>query len=144
MWNLVPWPGIKPGSPDRELGVLITGPPGKSLEENFYFKVSNRDFLSGPVVKNPPCNTGDMSSISSRRMKIPHAMGHGMWHMPWDTSLQVLNLRTTTRESACHSKRALVVRPSPDTIKQCPAVRHTRCFSHEPLSVNTPAANQKV
>ena len=33
MWDLVPWPGIKPGQGPlhREPGVLATGPPGKSL-----------------------------------------------------------------------------------------------------------------
>ena len=33
--------------------------------------MSNRDFPGGPVVKNPPCNTGNVSSVPSRRMKIP-------------------------------------------------------------------------
>ena len=30
IWDLVPQPGIKPMSPALELGVLNTGPPGKS------------------------------------------------------------------------------------------------------------------
>ena len=30
-WDLVPPPGIDPGAPAWELGVLGTGPPGKSL-----------------------------------------------------------------------------------------------------------------
>ena len=34
-----------------------------------------RDFPSGPVIKNPPSNTGDMGSIPGQRTKIPHAMG---------------------------------------------------------------------
>ena len=33
------------------------------------------DFPGGPVVKNPPFNTGNASSIPSRGIKIPHAMG---------------------------------------------------------------------
>ena len=33
------------------------------------------DFPGGPVVKNPPCNTRDMSLISDWRAKMPHAMG---------------------------------------------------------------------
>ena len=28
---------------------------------------------SGPVVKNPPCNSGDMGSIPGRRTGIPRA-----------------------------------------------------------------------
>ena len=31
------------------------------------------DFLSGPVIKNPPCNAGDAGSIPSRGTKSPHA-----------------------------------------------------------------------
>ena len=31
------------------------------------------DFLSGPVIKNPPCNSGDAGSIPSRGTKSPHA-----------------------------------------------------------------------
>ena len=30
MWDLVPWPGIKPGSPELEAQVLATGLRGKS------------------------------------------------------------------------------------------------------------------
>ena len=30
IWDLVPWPGIKPSSPVLEHSVLTTGPPGKS------------------------------------------------------------------------------------------------------------------
>ena len=37
-----------------------------------YIKI--RDFSGGLVVKNPPCNAGDMSSISGRGTKIPHAI----------------------------------------------------------------------
>ena len=33
-----------------------------------------RDFPSGPVVKNPPCNAGDVSSIPGQGTKIPHAV----------------------------------------------------------------------
>ena len=31
------------------------------------------DFPGGPVVKNPPPNAGDVSSIPGQRTKIPHA-----------------------------------------------------------------------
>ena len=31
------------------------------------------DFPSGPGVKNPPCNAGDMSLIPGQGPKIPHA-----------------------------------------------------------------------
>ena len=31
-----------------------------------------RDFPGGPVVKNPPCNAGDVGSIPGQGTKIPH------------------------------------------------------------------------
>ena len=31
------------------------------------------DLLGGPVVKNSPCNAGDMSSISGQGTKVSHA-----------------------------------------------------------------------
>ena len=40
MWNLVPWPGIEPWLPAPELGVLATGPPGKSLDICFCWAFS--------------------------------------------------------------------------------------------------------
>ena len=42
MWDLVPHPGIEPGSPTLESGFLTTGPPGKSLHE---FLIKSRDFF---------------------------------------------------------------------------------------------------
>ena len=36
-------------------------------------KTRIRDFPGGPVVKNPPWNSGDMCSIPGRGTKIPHA-----------------------------------------------------------------------
>ena len=51
-------------------------------------KMWYRDFPGGPVVKNPPCNAGDVGSIPGRRTKIPHAAGQ-------------LSLRATTTEPTC-------------------------------------------
>ena len=36
----------------------------------------HRDFPGGPVVENPPSNTGDIGLIPGWGTKIPHAMGH--------------------------------------------------------------------
>ena len=33
-----------------------------------------RDFPGGPVVKNPPCNAGDVGLIPGWGTKIPHAV----------------------------------------------------------------------
>ena len=35
----------------------------------------DQDFPSGPVVKNPPSNAGDMGLIPGQGTKIPHAEG---------------------------------------------------------------------
>ena len=37
--------------------------------------ISIKDSPGGPMVKNPPSNTGDMDSIPGQRAKIPHAAG---------------------------------------------------------------------
>ena len=34
----------------------------------------DRDFLGGPVVKNPPCNAGDAGSIPGQGTKTPQAL----------------------------------------------------------------------
>ena len=38
-------------------------------------KVSVGDFSGGPMVKNLPCNAGDMGSIPGWGTKIPHPEG---------------------------------------------------------------------
>ena len=53
-----------------------------------------RNFPDGPVVKNLPCNAGDVSSIPGQGTKTPHAPGQ-------------LSLSTTTRESVCCKERYL-------------------------------------
>ena len=46
------------------------------------------DFPGGPVVKNPPCNSGDADSIPGWETKIPYAE-------------KQLSPRTTSRETPC-------------------------------------------
>ena len=65
------------------------------------------DFPRGPVVKNPPSNAGDMSSIPGRGTKIPHATAQ-LSPCATTTELSRLNeragvLQTTepTRPGAC-------------------------------------------
>ena len=36
-------------------------------------EVSLGDYTGGPVLKNPPCNAGDLGSIPGKGTKIPHA-----------------------------------------------------------------------
>ena len=56
----------------------------------------NRDFSSGTVVKNLPCNAGDLGSIPGRRTTILHA-------------LEQLSPRTTIKESVGFSERSRVL-----------------------------------
>ena len=65
-----------------------------------------RDFPSGPVVKNPPCNAGDVSSIPGQGTKIPHASGQlslcANTTEPTGPQLE-RNPRAATKEPTCHS-----------------------------------------
>ena len=67
--------------------------PHKNAQAKPYTKINilflKRDFLGGPVVKNPPSNEGDMGSIPGRGTKIPRAAGQ-------------LNPHTTTTEPSSH------------------------------------------
>ena len=57
-----------------------------------------RDFPGGPVVKNLPCNAGDMCSVSDQRTKIPRIAGQ----LSPSTAAHVLwSPCATTRESVC-------------------------------------------
>ena len=43
------------------------------MENNTKKKKECGDFPGDPVVKNPPCNAGDVGSVPSQWTKIPHA-----------------------------------------------------------------------
>ena len=95
------------------------------------------DFPGGPVVKNPPSNTGDVGSMPGRGTKILHAAGHlsphaatteptrSGAHMPQlqrpraaTTELAHSRARATTREKPAHrNERSLVPQLRPDTAK---------------------------
>ena len=55
------------------------------------YKTLLRDFPGGPVVKNPPCNAGDMGSIPAQGTEIPH-------------TTEQLSPRATPREFALQQK----------------------------------------
>ena len=55
--------------------------------------IGARDYPGGPVVKNPPCNAGDLGSVPGWGTKIPHAA-------------EQLSLHIATRESRHHSERS--------------------------------------
>ena len=47
-----------------------------NLSESKYLHENKlRDFPGGPVVKNPPSDAWDLSSVPGQRTKIPHAVG---------------------------------------------------------------------
>ena len=50
----------------------------------------SRYFPGGPVVKNPPCNAGDMGLIPGWKIMVPHAA-------------EQLSLRAPTAELAHHN-----------------------------------------
>ena len=81
-------------------------PNHKALPEE---KIS-RDF-PGPVVKNPPCNSGDVGSIPGQGTKILQATG-------------LLNLCTTIRDSTCKKKKKKILH---DTVKITCAATKTQC-----------------
>ena len=58
--------------------MVVSGEVDK--DQGHYLKIKSWDFPSGPVVKNPPCNAGDMGSIPGGGTRIPHAMGQPASH----------------------------------------------------------------
>ena len=64
-----------------------------------------REFPGGPVVKNLPCNAGDMGSVPGRGTQIPHAMGQ-------------LSLHTSRQNPCATVKRCHVAQPGPSAAKE--------------------------
>ena len=83
----------------------------KSIEEAksvFIFKnASSGDFLGGPVVKNLPCNSGDLNLIPGQGTKIPRAEEQLSPHV-------ISTEHATTRESKCCNGRSCVLQLRPD------------------------------
>ena len=63
-------------------------------------KIKDRDYPSGPVIKNPPCNAGDVGSIPGLGTKMPHAMGQL-------SPCAVTTELTTTLDRPCNATRDL-------------------------------------
>ena len=51
----------------------------------------SRDFPGGPVVKNSPCNAGDMGLVPGWGTNIPHAMEHLGLHVTTKTRDSQIN-----------------------------------------------------
>ena len=65
----------------------------RSQKYKDHFRDYNKNFLGGPVHKNPPCSEGDTGSTPSEENNILYAMGQ-------------LSPHTTTREPASHNRRS--------------------------------------
>ena len=78
----------------------------KMLRE-YIFKVlirKNKDFLSGPVVKNLPCNVWHAGSVPGWAGKILHTVGQ-------------LNPHATAGEPGCHNERSWMPQLRPNAAK---------------------------
>ena len=62
----------------------------------------NRGFSGGPVVKNPPCNAGDVGSIPGWEMKIPRAAEQRSLHTA-TTEPPLWSPWATTKDPAWHN-----------------------------------------
>ena len=113
------------------------------------FKLYFGDFLSGPVVKSPPCNAGNVGSISGQGASIPHASGQ---LSPWATTTELARLnkrpcaanyrphalwnpRTTITEPMRPGARAPQLERSPRTKTKSPsaATKDPACLSEDPV-----------
>ena len=88
-----------------------------------------QDFPGGPVVKNPPSNAGDVSSIPGQGTKIPHAEGQ-------------LSPHATTREPVCRNYRAHVLWSLHATTREKPVRRNER--AHVPQLRPDAAKNKQT
>ena len=61
-------------------------------------KTTMRDFLCGPVVKDPPANAGDMGSIPGQGTKLPHTIGQLSPHSSKYRAHTLWSPHATTRE----------------------------------------------
>ena len=74
----------------------------QALYSNINLKVKKKvsNIPGGPVIKNPPCNAGDVGSIPGQGTKIPYALKQ-LAIVP-----QLLNMRATPRESVPFNERS--------------------------------------
>ena len=64
-------------------------------------KPNRSDFPGGPVVKNPPCNAGDLGAIPGGGTKILYAT-------------DLLSPRAATREPICRNERPCMMKLRPN------------------------------
>ena len=76
---------------------------GLGLKAGVILKIFNRDFLSSPVVKNPPSNAGAVGSIPGPGAKILRAVGQ--LSPPCNYEPMCSGARALQREALCHLRR---------------------------------------
>ena len=83
------------------------------------------DFPDSPVVKDLPCNAGDMGLIPSQGIKIPHISGQA-------------SRRPTTKESTHRNERSfmLQLRPEAAKLKKKNNNQHYDCLSESEHSIH--------
>ena len=73
------------------------------------------DVPGGPVVKNPPCNAGDVGSIPSQETEIPHAAGQ---LSSCAMTIELVSLKEKARgpqlQSPCPWSPCVTTREKPD------------------------------
>ena len=99
-----------PGRANSRVPATLRGTFVRMIKRYFFLKTFDCwDFRCGPVVKNPPCNAGDVGLIPGWGTMIPH-------------TIEQLNLWTTTREPVCPNEKI----PHAATKTQCSQIRQTK------------------
>ena len=91
------------------------------------------DFPSGPVVKNLPCNAGNMGLMPGLRTKIPHAAGQAN---PYEPQLLILDSRASELQLNPHiaATEANMPRADAQQLEKPPQSLHSavRSSPHSP------------
>ena len=64
-------------------------------------KTKERDILGGPLVKNPPCNARDVSSVLDQGTKIPHVKGQPHLSPQWKIPLDAVKTPCAATKTQC-------------------------------------------
>ena len=78
--------------------------PDLRLHKGAIKKHLQKDVPGGPVVKNPPCNAGDVGSIPGLGTEIPQALGQLSSHTATtEAAIQLESPWTAVKHPACHN-----------------------------------------
>ena len=117
--------------------LLASGPRERVFWSPFWkrlfshIKSTALGFPDGPVVKNPPCNAGDTSSMLGPGTKIPHASGQlSLWGAT--TAVYALQQEKPTQWEAATGEQPLLItaRESPHAAAKTQHSQKKRAFPH--------------